>query len=120
MKTGSVKKAQNLYDFVPLPTEGRFVANEVGPKGFEPMTSALSKQRSKPAELRSRFVLANIENATRVHNPGKLLLKQNSPSNTSQCSFRPLSSYPPGYPKKSNGRLCVRLQVPSQSPNRRI
>jgi hypothetical protein len=27
----------------------------VEPKGFEPMTSALSKQRSKPAELRFQF-----------------------------------------------------------------
>lgn len=62
--------------------------NEVGPKGFEPMTSALSKQRSKPTELRShftnlalnlpiaiadelrsRFVLANIDNPPRVRNP---------------------------------------------------
>lgn len=30
-------------------------------KGFEPMTSALSKQRSKPAELRFHFDLAKIE-----------------------------------------------------------
>jgi len=34
----------------------------VGPKGFEPMTSALSKQRSKPTELRSRFEAAKIRN----------------------------------------------------------
>jgi hypothetical protein len=34
----------------------------VGPKGFEPMTSALSKQRSKPTELRSRFEDAKIIN----------------------------------------------------------
>jgi hypothetical protein len=44
----------------------------VGSKGFEPMTSALSKQRSKPTELRSRFVDANIENPLRVHNPWKI------------------------------------------------
>ena len=34
-----------------------FVANPVESKGFEPMTSALSKQRSKPTELRFQLCL---------------------------------------------------------------
>ena len=51
-----LKKAQNLIDFVPQ------WLNQVESKGFEPMTSALSKQRSKPAELRFLFVLAKIGN----------------------------------------------------------
>lgn len=44
-----LKKVQNLVDFVPQ------WLNQVESKGFEPMTSALSKQRSKPAELRFQF-----------------------------------------------------------------
>ena len=39
-----------------------FKNNKVGPKGFEPMTSALSKQRSKPTELRSHFETAKFRN----------------------------------------------------------
>lgn len=37
----------------------------VEPKGFEPLTSALSKQRSKPAELRFQFIVTNIERSIR-------------------------------------------------------
>jgi hypothetical protein len=35
-----------------------FRGSLVEPKGFEPLTSALSKQRSKPAELRFRNYFA--------------------------------------------------------------
>ena len=38
----------------------------VEPKGFEPMTSALSKQRSKPTELRFLIVLRIYLNAEEI------------------------------------------------------
>ncbi len=37
------------------PKGGMLPAYRVGLEGFEPTTSALSKQRSKPAELKSHF-----------------------------------------------------------------
>jgi hypothetical protein len=39
-----------------------YKTKKVGPKGFEPMTSALSKQRSKPTELRSHLRTAKMRN----------------------------------------------------------